>query len=148
MNQSPFNVGTRIALADFTLEQVEELHSRYGSPLQKGELTRFYALVGGHPYLVQRGFYDIVTQRLTLTTLESRATDDEGPFGDHLRRILLSLGQDAALRQVVRRVLEGKGCDSGSFYRLRSAGLASGDSPEEVRLRCELYGNYLKRHLT
>src|SRR5207302_11048053 len=33
MNQSPFNVGTRLVLADFTLEQVSELNHRYGSPL-------------------------------------------------------------------------------------------------------------------
>ena len=34
-----------------------------------------------------------------------------------------------------------------SFYRLRSAGLVSGDTAREVRMRCRLYENYLKRHL-
>src|SRR5206468_9769560 len=33
LNQSPFNVGTRLTLDDFTLEQVAELNRRYGSPL-------------------------------------------------------------------------------------------------------------------
>src|SRR5262245_3048137 len=33
LNQSPFNVGTRLALEDFGFEQVAELNRRYGSPL-------------------------------------------------------------------------------------------------------------------
>ena len=33
VNQSPFNVGTRLTLEDFTREQVAELNRRYGSPL-------------------------------------------------------------------------------------------------------------------
>ena len=32
MNQSPFNVGTRLALDDFTFEQVTELNRRYRAP--------------------------------------------------------------------------------------------------------------------
>ena len=32
-NQSPFNVGTRLELKDFSIEQVGELNTRYGSPL-------------------------------------------------------------------------------------------------------------------
>src|SRR5207244_11189541 len=34
MNQSPFNIGTLLALEDFTLPQVAELNRSYGSPLQ------------------------------------------------------------------------------------------------------------------
>ena len=50
LNQSPFNVGTRLALADFTLEQVAELNWRYGSPLRgEPELAGFVHLAGGHP---------------------------------------------------------------------------------------------------
>jgi len=52
MNQSPFNVGTRLALEDFTEEQVAELNRRYGSPLKdEAELKRYCSLVSGHPYL-------------------------------------------------------------------------------------------------
>src|SRR5205823_4580609 len=56
LNQSPFNVGTRLTLEDFTFEQVADLNRRYGEPLQdQAELERFFRLVGGHPYLVRRG---------------------------------------------------------------------------------------------
>ena len=34
LNQSPFNVGTRLTLEDFTLEQVADLNRRYGAPLR------------------------------------------------------------------------------------------------------------------
>src|SRR5205814_9448331 len=34
LNQSPFNVGTRLELSDFTGQQVTELNRRYGSPLR------------------------------------------------------------------------------------------------------------------
>ena len=52
LNQSPFNVGTRLTLTDFTLDQTTELNHRYGNPLQTlHEVSRFYRLVGGQPYL-------------------------------------------------------------------------------------------------
>src|SRR5207302_5591608 len=50
VNQSPFNVGTRLTLEDFTFEQVADLNDRYGAPLRDAaELARFVRLVGGHP---------------------------------------------------------------------------------------------------
>lgn len=54
-NQSPFNIGTRIALSDFTPAQVADLNQRHGNPLPEDEhLERFYRLLGGQPYLVRR----------------------------------------------------------------------------------------------
>src|SRR5438132_3636856 len=92
VNQSPFNVGTRISLDDFTLEQVAELNHRYGSPLRDAaELARFYHLVGGHPYLVRRGLHELA-HGTRLSVFEAQADRDEGPLGDHLRRILVMLG--------------------------------------------------------
>ncbi len=149
MNQSPFNVGTRIALGDFNFEQVAELNTRYGSPLKdKPEVARYVRLVGGHPFLVRCGLHEMVSQKIDLTTLEARVVQDEGPYGDHLRRILLSLSQDHALSEVVRGILQGNAQpDAESFYRLRSAGLMMGESPRDVRPRCQLYASYLEQHL-
>ncbi len=149
LNQSPFNVGTRLQLEDFTFEQVAELNSRYGSPLRdKAEVARFFRLVSGHPYLVRQGLYEMVSDGLTISTLEAQADHDEGPFGDHLRRIVVSLTQDADLSEVVRGLLQGRPCSTPeSFYRLRSAGLALGDSARDARLRCQLYATYLEKHL-
>jgi hypothetical protein len=149
LNQSPFNVGTRLALEDFSFEQVAELNRRYGSPLgDQAEVARYYRLVGGHPYLVRRGIYEMAAREIKLAALEDRADQDDGPFSDHLRRLAVSLTQDRALSEVVRRVLKGSSAvGTESFYRLRSAGLMAGDSERDVRLRCQLYATYLEKHL-
>jgi serine/threonine protein kinase len=149
LNQSPFNVGTRFSLHDFTLEQVQEVNRRYGSPLgDESDLARYFGLVGGHPYLTSRGFYEMVANGVDLRVLEAKAADDEGPFGDHLRRMLVSLSQDPGLFEVVRGLLHGEPFnDPESFYRLRSAGVVTGDSVREARLRCPLYSAYLERHM-
>src|SRR5262245_50704723 len=130
LNQSPFNVGTRLTLDDFTPEQVADLNLRYGAPLRTdGDLRRYFGLVAGNPYLAQRGLHEMAQHRLALNELEARAATDDGPFGDHLRRILASLAQDHALRQAMIGVIGGGACPTTeSFYRLRSAGLISGDS--------------------
>jgi DNA-binding SARP family transcriptional activator len=148
-NQSPFNVGTRIALEDFTPAQVTELNGRYGAPLRSSEdLSRFYALFNGQPYLVRRGFDEMVGRRADLATLEAQGDRDEGPFGDHLRRLLAFLAQREDLLGVMRELLQGATCSSlESFYQLRSAGLIAGDSLSEARPRCRLYADYFKRHL-
>jgi hypothetical protein len=149
INQSPFNVGTRIVLEDFTFDQVSELNRRYGSPLKNpSEVAHFYRLLSGQPYLVRRGLHELATRWTGLEAFENLADRDEGPFGDHLRRILVLLAQDAALCDVMRGVLEGKqGLTTDTFYRLRSAGVLAGESAREAKPRCRLYSTYLKRHL-
>ncbi|HJQ32393.1 MAG TPA: AAA-like domain-containing protein [Pyrinomonadaceae bacterium] len=148
-NQSPFNVGTRLELRDFTREQVAELNARAGSPLRdEAEIDRFYRLLGGHPYLVRRGLHEMVTGGLTFDAFEALAGRDEGPFGDHLRRILVLLARDPAFAEITRAVLSGQPCPtSEAFYRLRSAGVMAGETQAELAPRCQLYADYLKRHL-
>ncbi|HZB43631.1 MAG TPA: AAA-like domain-containing protein [Pyrinomonadaceae bacterium] len=148
-NQSPFNVGTKLELRDFTPQQAAELNARLGSPLRDpAEVARMYALLGGHPYLVHRGLYEMKQRGLSIDDFEATADRDEGPYGDHLRRILVLLARDPELTEIVRGVLGGQPCPTmDSFYRLRSAGLLTGDTAREVSMRCRLYENYLKRHL-
>jgi len=149
INQSPFNVGTRLTLEDFTREQVADLNRRYGSPLRnEAELGRFCRLVGGQPYLVQRGLNEMVTHQGDIGTLEAQADRDEGPFGDHLRRMLVVLAKDADLLEVVRGILRGTPCPTAEhFYRLRSAGIMIGESSRDAHPRCGVYTSYLERHL-
>lgn len=149
LNQSPFNVGTRLTLEDFNGAQLAELNKCYGSPLvDNKQLVRFQQLVGGHPYLAQRGLYEIYKRKATLETLERTADRDDGPFGDHLNRLLISLQQDQPLLIELRGfLLSGSTISNNAFYRLRSAGVLSGDASDEPRPRCDLYARYLKKHL-
>jgi hypothetical protein len=148
LNKSPFNVGTRLTLEDFTPAQVADLNHRHGSPLNEEEEARFYDLVGGHPSLVRRGLYELAANNSGLAALERQADQDEGVFGDHLRRMLAALSRDPELCEAVRAVLAGRPCPSAeSFYRLRTAGVLAGDSAEDARPRCQLYAEYLKKRL-
>jgi len=149
MNQSPFNVGTRLVLADFTLDQVRELNQRYGGPLRNdSELERFFSLLGGQPFLTQRGLHQMTERSLFFQEFAEGAVRDDGPYGDHLRRIFVSLNQDPTLCEVVRSVIGGRQSSStDTFYRLRSSGIMAGESARNMKLRCQLYEQYLSRHL-
>jgi len=148
-NQSPFNVGTKLELKDFSIEHAIDLNERYGSPLtDETDVSRYCSLVGGHPYLLHSGIFEMKRRGLTLSDFEAVADQDEGPFGDHLRRILVLLARDPVLTEAVREVLRGKPCPTtDGFYRLRSTGLVSGHSAREAVLRCPLYEKYLERNL-
>lgn len=149
-NQSPFNVGTKLELADLTREQVADLNRRYGNPLREpGEFLALYSLLNGQPYLTRHALNRLVADHLRLVDLDAVADRDDGPFADHLRRLLLMLGREPALVDAVRQVLAGAGCpDYERFYRLRSAGILAGDGKDQARARCGLYERYLRRQLT
>jgi hypothetical protein len=149
LNQSPFNVGTRLTLEDFTLEHVMDLNQRYGNPLKnEAEALRLHKLLGGHPYLTQRGLYEMVRSKTGLEAIEEQADRDEGIFGDHLKRMLVSLEQDKVLLKELHGFLQsGSKISSHVLSRLRSAGIVSGNTSQEPKMRCELYERYLKTHL-
>lgn len=149
LNQSPFNVGTRLTLSDFTETQVADLNERHGSPLPAPpDVARFHALTGGQPFLVRQGLDGIVRRGLSIEDFEAEADRDEGLYGDHLRRMLITLSEDAGLTGVVRDLLAGRPCPTPeSFYRLRSAGILSGGSVADARFSSRLYQTYLGHHL-
>ena len=149
VNQSPFNVGTRLVLEDFTPLQVAELNRRHQHCIKSDdELRRFYRLVGGHPYLVRRGLVELMHGKTAFDAFETHASRDDAFYGDHLRRILVVLGRDPKLTEAMRRVLNNEPCaDAPSLDRLRSAGLVVGHLPDGIRPRCRLYASYLRRHL-
>lgn len=148
LNQSPFNVGTRLTLDDFTPAQIEDLSGKYGCPLKnRDEAARLWALVGGQPYLARRGLDALAGGRVSLKQMEAEGDADEGPFGDHLRQVATALARSPDLSDVVRGMLAGQPCPVGEpFYRLR-AGVLAGLSSQEARFRCPLYASYLARHL-
>lgn len=147
LNQSPFNVGVRIQIADFSLAQCREAEARYGAKLSKGEQERLYELLGGHPYLLTRALQEMKTQELSFETLLPRLIQPDGPYHDHLEGLRRFLTADPELYADIRAIQEGRPCSDRGFFRLRSAGVVVGSAPEAVRPRCGLYAHYFARYL-
>jgi hypothetical protein len=140
VNQSPFNVGVRVSLEDFSAAEVLALNERHGSVLESpAAVQRLMALVGGNPYLLQCAF-DELRRGVSFETLERDASREAGPLGEHLRRLRAVLQKEPALELAMTAVLRDGTCpDRDSFYRLRSAGIIHGASPSDARPRCGLY---------
>lgn len=149
VNQSPFNVGTRLTMEDFTFDQVADLNRRYAAPLRdQSEIGLFLRLVGGHPYLVRRGLQEMSSRGLRLAVVEAQADREDWVYGDHLRRLRTLLHRDSEYLEAMRDLLRsGKLPNPASFYQLRSAGLVAGDTWVDARPRCQLYTRYLEPYL-
>ena len=146
LNQSPFNVGEICELMDFSASQVADLNARHGSPLSVSDLEALMGLLGGHPYLTRRALYLAASDRITPGDLLQRATEDRGPFGDHLRYHLFRLHGQEDLIRCFKLALRGRSVsDEALFWRLRGAGLVRREDGSVVP-RCKLYGDYFTKH--
>lgn len=148
VTQSPFNVGQKIRLDDFTAAQVQELNGRYRLPLLTADLPDFMTFLGGHPFLSHKALYTLVTEDLNWSQLKRALGEGGYSFGDHLRRYLWHLRDQPELRDALKRILRHGDChDETVFYRLLQAGLIKGASRQACTLRCGLYADYLKDKL-
>ena len=149
INQSPFNVGYSIALRGFTESQVSELNARHGHPLRdEAEISELDDLLGGHAYLTRFALYTLAKRRCRLSDLVNTLDDQSGPFADHLRGLMWALANTPDLRDTLRAILKGHGCDNELHYQLLwAAGLISGQTRGQARARCRLYDSYFRRHL-
>jgi hypothetical protein len=148
-HESPFNVGVVLPLVDFTPEQAAHLNALHPRPLAAGDVARLYALVGGHPYLTRKALYLVAggSPSCRIDDLFAQATDDSGPFGDHLRYYLLRLQRRPELIMALRQAIEGRvGGDELLFHRLEGAGLVRRESGAVVP-RCDLYARYFRERL-
>lgn len=147
LNQSPFNVGEVILLADFTAEQVSDLNQRHGSPLMPAQEQQLIALLNGHPYLVRRSLYLVASQQLEFAALIARAAKDSGPFSDHLRYHLFRIYDKPDLVQGVLQVIRANTCPDERIARLLiAAGLVRREE-QRVVPRCQLYADYFREYL-
>ncbi|MCH8962326.1 MAG: AAA-like domain-containing protein, partial [Bacteroidetes bacterium] len=146
LNQSPFNVGEIFELKDFTPEQVAELNHKHGAPLSSDEIQRLMALLSGHPYLTRKALYLVASGQVSMPDLLATATQDRGPFGDHLRYHLFRLHGHDDLIQGLREIIKRHTCaDEAIFWRLQGAGLVLREGRAVVP-RCTLYAEYFRDH--
>jgi hypothetical protein len=149
LNQSPFNVGRQLSLQSFNLEQVSDLNERYGSPLKsEAEVKQLYSLIGGQPFLVRRALDVLARKTMSFETLLAQADRDEGPFGDHLKRILISVSQLPSVLEAMKASLQNPVIsDSDGFHRLVSSGVVRQTGDNKVEITSELYRKYLHSRL-
>lgn len=157
LDQSPFNVGREFPMEDFTDADIRELDRRHGSRINR-DLRRFIELFGGHPYLVRRALFEMAERGLDVAALESDAAPDKldgGPFGDHLRRLLVVLtAGGGAVRDLVSDTLAHTATDRrlplrvphDAFARAKASGLLRG-SETNASFRCGLYERYIAFHM-
>jgi hypothetical protein len=142
--QSPFNVGLSLYLEDFSEAQVHDLNRRHGSPMRPNNFARLMELLSGHPYLTRKALYTLVTERLTWTELARIASNELGPFGDHLRHYHWLLRDEPELIEALKQVIRDNTCNNEMiFFRLLRAGLVKG-SCDACACRCELYRMYFE----
>jgi len=126
--RSPFNVRVPIVLEPFNEVHCRELNHRYGRVLTDEQAERLRKeLLNGHPFLTRLAYYRLIRPvGLSLDDLLRVADQFDGPFGDHLRALLMKLRrfvkQDlvSVLRQVT---ISGASPKQDVFIRLQAAGL-------------------------
>ena len=148
INQSPLsNVGKVVDLPEFNDIQANQLARLYG--FSQNQVEGIQALVGGHPYLLRKAFYELRQPGTTLAQLIAEAPTDAGIYGGHLRRYLLNLQRQPELTQSLQKVVMQSTpteIDSILAFQLDSMGLIERKN-NKVLPRCELYQKYFFKHL-
>ncbi|HWD39502.1 MAG TPA: AAA-like domain-containing protein [Fimbriimonas sp.] len=148
LHQSPFNVGRQLFLQHFDFTQVQDLNERYGRPFGSvDQLTWLFELVEGHPFLTRRAMEHLLRTRDLKGLMETAARDD-GPFGDHLRRVLVSVTQLSGVTGALRDSLSNVFLpDSRDLQRLIAAGILIRRPSGNYAIRGKLYRDYLASHI-
>ena len=144
-DRSPFNVAIPIEPKAFARPALDGLNARYRGNLTSTELDDLHELIAGHPFLTRLAFYRLATEEgLSFAALERTAAHPYGPFGDHLRAMLVLLQHHEGLLAAMRQVISnGSVRDDETYYRLHGAGLAERDN-RRVKPSNLLYARFFK----
>jgi hypothetical protein len=147
LNQSPFNVGRPILISDFTIEHINQLNEKYGSPITPDQKETLFHLLSGQPYLTHLSINLIASGATTFHHLFESAYSENGVFINHLQKHLINLQAQQELVTAFKQIINTGTCpDEISFIRLFSAGLAI-RKKDRLAPRCELYSRFFKERL-
>jgi len=148
LNQSPFNVGHRVNLNTFTVEETAEFAGRHGVAADAPLLGRIQEYTGGRPFLVHLFLYHMALHPESLEQFFDGQSAGGGIFLDHLNHYLKQFQKDPGLRAAMKKVMAGKGCDDVRMTdRLEAAGLARRDPALKLICHCRLYKDYFSKVL-
>ncbi|GJM42060.1 MAG: hypothetical protein DHS20C20_23420 [Ardenticatenaceae bacterium] len=147
INQSPFNVGLKLDLSDFNLAQFRQLNVQHGSPLEEPSINQAFSLLNGQPYLTRKLLYLMTAKQQPWTQLSAEVLLDNGPFGDHLRRLNWSIRTQPKLQHALLEIIRTrKSSDEDVLFRLQKAGLVI-QNGDVIICRCGLYQQYFEQKL-
>ena len=148
INQSPFNVGTRIPVLDFSEPEIRELSVRYGLKLLSNEVRLVWEITHGQPFLSRKVLDLAANQGKPLVSIQADASNEDGLFGDHLRRLLLACSRDAHTKAEVILFLQGKPfLDPKTQWRLIAGGMIVRTGTGQLEFRVPAYRGFLTRYL-
>jgi DNA-binding SARP family transcriptional activator len=147
LNQSPFNVGTRMSLRDFSIEELKALQLRH-VPLENANAWKVvHDIANGHPYLSQCAFAFLAAGGKS-DALAAGASRPDGPFGSHLKRILVGVTQSPEMTNEVKRLVKGELFENPlTKVRLQAAGLLSVSASGSPVFRVPIYESFLRAEL-
>ncbi len=148
--QSPCNIGLPLQLPEFTRSQIEELAVRHGLNWQQNrEVEHIMEMVGGHPALVRIALYYLCRQKITLSELLREAATDIGIYRTHLRRLLVTLQENANLAEAFESLIDSErsiSLEPTIAHQLESMGLVKFQM-DGITISRELYRIYFSQHL-
>ncbi len=147
-DRSPFNVGLKVEMKPFNREQCVELNTRHDDLLRSDEVLQLYDLLHGHPYLTRLSYYRMTAiDKISFADLIDGAAAERGPFGDHLRSLLVKLHDRPDLLAAMKQVIfSSDPVELDLYYRLYGAGLVRREG-DRVRPANALYARYFRNAL-
>ncbi len=151
INQSPFNVGVRVELPEFSLEQTQQLaqlHQLNWSPTQ---IQHLMEMVGGHPKLLNMAFTHLKNYPdTTLSQFLKIAPTNAGIYSIHLLELLVEVRKDPSVVQAFDEVIQSikpVQLEPIEAYKLNRMGLIQLSENDEAIPRCRLYREYFSTYL-
>lgn len=150
INQSPFNVGLPVELTEFSIAQAEQLAQRINWEAPLVDIQKLIALLGGHPYLLEKAFdYLKVNHQLSLEQFLQAAPTQSGIYRNHLQEVWHQLKENPELETAFYSVI----CTEQSIpveptlaYQLQSMGLIKLIG-NVAQVTCQLYRQYFLANL-
>ncbi|MEM9538658.1 MAG: AAA-like domain-containing protein [Cyanobacteria bacterium P01_E01_bin.42] len=150
INESPFNVGLSVELPEFNEAQILELTRLHELNWTEQEVRQLMAIVGGHPYLVERALSQLKGDKnKTLEELLDSAVLDSGIYGNHLRHLWNAIAPKEELLKALKAVcfaFHPVRLDSFSSFQLDSLGVILIQKDGAI-VRCNLYRQYFSDRL-
>lgn len=147
--QTPFPVGFKIRISEFTAKEIQTLADLHQLCWNLKEVKQLMSIVGGHPYLIRLAFYHLTRQKINLDRLLSEATSRTGIYHEHLKNLLDYLDDNPELRAAMRKVLKtdkGVQLDITRANKLEALGLVKIQGSKVIP-SCQLYRDYLRDRL-